>query len=342
MTTIDLSPPAAGLHDFWDLGARSGLTPTAQGWLQPNDDFLRLWLNGPELALVAESCPAEVALHQALSATPTAPVSATQLAEVADADVRANYLFFLRFRDELSAAGTLEACYLSLLRRPLTLPPVFLDGLVGAIVGHLQAGNSDAFQVRAGQMLFRAQRLSLVEGRLLCVDLEGLDQCQAGAGLLDVLTPDTAADFWRAGAEGLFALDLTHEIANELGHGFSFKLTLKHSGLTALARVLEQWLGHFLGQPLLTITPLQQVDDPAWSWHIGLDVEAMRLLNDLYAGATLAPERLAQLVSLFRLEVPGGYAKPIYLGLAMTADKRLKLKPQNLLLNLPPELVLAG
>lgn len=338
MTAIDLSP-AACLHDFWDLGARSGLTPTARGWLQPNDDFLRLWLNGPELALVAESCPAEVALHQALSAAPAASVSAAQLAEIADADVHTNYQFFLRFRDELLSAGTLEACYLSLLRRPLTLPPVFLDGLVAAIIGHLQTGTTDAFQVRAAEMLFRAQRLSLVEGRLLCADLEGLDQ--RNAGLLDVLTPNNAADFWRAGAEGLFALDLTHEIANELAHGFTFKLTLKHSGLTALAQVLTQWLQHFLGRPL-TITPLQQVDDPAWSWHIGLDVDAMRLLNDLYEDRPVDGARMAQLISLFRLDLPGAYPKPIYLGLAMTADKQLKLKPQNLLLNLPAELALLG
>lgn len=335
MTAIDLS---TSLHDFWDLGARAGLTPAAQGWLRPNDDFLRLWLRGPELALVAESCPAEIALHQALSAAPTARVSPAQTAEIADADARANYQFFLRFRDELTAAGTLEACYLSLLRRPLSLPPVFLDGLVAAIIGHLQAGNTDAFQVRAAEMLFRAQRLSLVEGRLLCADLEGLDQ--RNAGLLDVLTPDNAADFWRAGADGLFALDLTHEIANDLAHGFSFKLTLKHSGLTALAQVLAQWLQHFLGKPL-TITPLQKIDDPAWSWHIGLDVDAMRLLNDLYEGRPVDAARMAQLVSLFRLDIDG-HAKPIYLGLAMTADKRLKLKPQNLLLNLPAELALLG
>ncbi|WP_318023278.1 DUF6352 family protein [Paucibacter sp. B2R-40] len=340
MTTLDLNP-STSLHDFWDLGARSNLTTNAQGWLLPNDDFLRLWLQGPELTLLDESCPAEIALHQALSLAPSVAVSPAQLVEIADPDARANYQFFLRFRDELLAAGTLEACYLGLLGRPLNLPPVFLDGLVAAIVGHLQAGQADAFQVRAGQMLFRTQRLSLVEGRLLCVDQQGLDQRQAAAGLLDVLSPGNAADFWRAGADGLFALDLTHEISTELGHGFKFNLTLKHSGLSALARVLEQWLQHFLGQPL-SITPLQKVDDPAWSWHIGLDVEAMGLLNDLYEGQPLANERLTQLISLFRLDVPGGYAKPIYLGLAMTADKRLKLKPQNLLLNLPAELALLG
>jgi hypothetical protein len=33
--------------------------------------------------------------------------------------------------------------------------------------------------------------------------------------------------------------------------------------------------------------------------------------------------------------VPELAGRPVYLALMMTADKRLKLKPQNLLLNLP-------
>ena len=33
-----------------------------------------------------------------------------------------------------------------------------------------------------------------------------------------------------------------------------------------------------------------------------------------------------------RADVAG---KPVYLGLAMTADQQLRIKPQNLLLNLP-------
>ncbi len=333
-------PLNSSLHDFWAVGAK--LATSELGWLLPDDEFWRLWLQRSELALVAESCPAEVALHQALMQAPTEPVSAAQLAEIEDEDARANFQFFVCFRDEMLAAGSLEAYYLSVLRRPqVTVPPLFLDGVVATIVGHLQAGCTDAFEVRAAELLFRSQRLTLTEGRLLCADLEALDQRQANAGLVDVLSPDNAADFWRQGPQALFALDLTHEVANELGHGLSFNLTLKHSGLKALAQVLARWLGHFLGQPL-TLSVLQKVDDPAWSWHIGLDVEAMRLLNDLYEDKPVDAARMSQLISLFRLDLPGRYPKPIYLGLAMTADSSLKLKPQNLLVNLPAEMALLG
>jgi hypothetical protein len=90
------------------------------------------------------------------------------------------------------------------------------------------------------------------------------------------------------------------------------------------------------------IRPLQRIDDPAWRWHIGLDVESMALLNDLYEDRTVEPARLERLVSLFRLDFDNpadmradvaGY--PVYLGMATSADGVLKLKPQNLLLNLP-------
>jgi hypothetical protein len=51
------------------------------------------------------------------------------------------------------------------------------------------------------------------------------------------------------------------------------------SGMTALARVLERWIAHFL-DVATTIRPLQRIDDPAWRWHVGLDAEATALLNE--------------------------------------------------------------
>ena len=53
-------------------------------------------------------------------------------------------------------------------------------------------------------------------------------------------------------------------------------------------------------------------------------------------------ERLARLVSLFKLEFAQNHemrrdvaGKPVYLGLMSSADGVLRMKPQNLLLNLP-------
>ena len=87
---------------------------------------------------------------------------------------------------------------------------------------------------------------------------------------------------------------------------------------------------------------MPKIDDPAWRWHVGLDVESTGLLNALYEGQPVAPERLQQLISLFRLDFANPQemrvdvaGKPVYLGLAMDGEQVLRLKPQNLLLNLP-------
>ena len=53
-------------------------------------------------------------------------------------------------------------------------------------------------------------------------------------------------------------------------------------------------------------------------------------------------DRLTRLIGLFRLDfddaadmLPALAGAPVWLGLAMTPDGALRLKPQNLLLNLP-------
>jgi hypothetical protein len=90
------------------------------------------------------------------------------------------------------------------------------------------------------------------------------------------------------------------------------------------------------------IEPLARVDDAQWRWHLGLDATSTALLNDLYLGKDVEPARMQRLVSLFRLrfaqaqEMRADVAgMPVYLGLAMDEAQVLKLKPQNLVLNLP-------
>ena len=354
------SPFTHAMHDFWPASGHLQLEPTPRGWLRPTDAWLRRFLALPELALVAESCAAEIALHAALVAAPSRTVAAAELAALQDDDARANHATFLAFRDALLAAGTLEAYYLGLMRSgSITVPPPFVAFVVQAIVRQLLDASDDAVEVRAAELLFRPQRLTLSEGRRLCADRDAMDLRRDTAGLGDigrllvqanapmpavtmpVLSADNAADYWRAGDSHRFVLDLTHEIANELGHGLSFTLTRAHSGLKALARVLERWVAHLLGVQV-RITPLQKIDDAAWRWHIGLDVESMALLNDLYEERPVDAERLQCLISLFRLDFVDAAemradvaGKPVYLGLATAPDGTLKLKPQNLLLNLP-------
>jgi hypothetical protein len=62
----------------------------------------------------------------------------------------------------------------------------------------------------------------------------------------------------------------------------------------------------------------------------------------LYEGTEVDGTRLQRLVSLFRLDFtdpqemrPDVAGKPVYLGLMMNSAGIVKIKPQNLLVNLP-------
>lgn len=346
--------------NFWQSSGFDQLSRNARGWLVPTDDYLRLFLARPELALVEESCPAEVALHKALQAAPSRLVTPAELAALLDADARDNYRMFLDFRDALLRAGTLEGYYLALFRSgKIPVPPLFVDLIAKAILRNLLDDASDAFEVRAAEMLFRTQRISVQDGQILSGDRDVLDLLNDTGGMgslgrllieskapvrtvnMEVLNVDNAARYWQMDERYSFLLDLTHEVSHDLSHGMSFKLTRARSGLKALARVLEKWVAHFLGV-VVSIKPEQKIDDPAWRWHVGLDAESSALLNDLYEDRPVESARLQRVVSLFRLEFakPGEMradvaGKPVYLGLTMNAGNIVKLKPQNLLLNLP-------
>ncbi len=350
--------------NLWPECGYALLQRNAQGWLVPTPAWLAAWLARPELALVPESCRAEVALHEALRADPLRDVAPRELQALADADARDNYGHFIALRDALLAAGTLQAWLLALWRSGhITVPPLFIDLVVQAVVRGLLEGGDDPYEARAAELLFRPQRVATHEGRLLAGDRETLDLQRETHGFgdigrllaqaqqpvkalqLQVLRADNAAAYWaeaeRPGSRHAFLLDLTHQITQELGHGLEFHLTAAKSGLKALCTVLQRWVVHLLGVKV-RIQPLQRIDDAQWRWHIGLDVQASALLDDLYEGRHVEPERLARLVSLFRLDFEDAAemradvaGKPVYLGLATDASQTLRLKPHNLLLNLP-------
>ena len=105
--------------------------------------------------------------------------------------------------------------------------------------------------------------------------------------------------------------------------------------------MLERWIARLAGVRV-TIEPVERVQDERWRWHVGLDVDSTAILNALYRGEEVEAAELERLVLLFRLEFndpaeasPEMAGRPVYLGLACRPDRTLKLKPQNLLINLP-------
>jgi hypothetical protein len=328
--------------DFWRSSGHHLLAPDASGRLTVTDDFLRAYWLRPEVAPVAESCAEELALHRELMADPRLPVPAARLARLADPDARDSYAAVLRLRDRLLARPTVEAAYLDLVRSGVAdLPPLFLDQLVHVILRHRLADCDDPIRLRAAELLFREQKVTIQDGAIMMADEEAVEM-RASAGLgspgllvasdapqrsieLDVLDEDNAAIYWARSDRFDTVLDLS----------------FARPGLDAFCRVLEIWTLHLTGAAV-AIQPVQRIDDERWIWHVGLDAEASTFFNDLYQGAALDESRRARLLALFRLEFrdPADMlervrGRPVYLGLAMTGAERLKLKPQNLLVNLP-------
>ena len=332
--------------DFWRSSGFHLLRRDAAGRLAVTDGFLRAYFARPELRPQDDpSCPAERALHAALTLDPRRPVAPEELAALADPDARGNSEVMLRFRDQLVGHGTLEAAYLGLLRTsPATaVPPLFVDQLAHAILRGILDGCGDALRVRAAELLFRSQRVNVQGGGSIMVAdeetvamraatggtpaaLAGGSAPPPGAVELDVLDEASAATYWARSDRFDTVLDI----------GFT------RPGLDAVCRVLEAWVAHFTGGVGVSIQPVQAVRDERWSWHVGLDAVASGILNDLYDGREVPEERLALLLALFRLEfrepdamLPRVRGRPVYLGMAMTPGSVLRLKPQNLLANLP-------
>src|ERR671919_36991 len=134
------------MPDFWASCGFSLLERSADGRLRVTDAYLRAYFERPELALVAESCPAERALHARLIENPRAQASAQELAQIADEDARENYGVMLRFRDQLLAAPTLEAFYFDLFRRDVAVPPAFVHHTAQVILRNILDGVDDGLE----------------------------------------------------------------------------------------------------------------------------------------------------------------------------------------------------
>ena len=331
-------------QDFWSSSGFSLLRRGPDGWLVPGDDYLRHFLARAELAPPPEAGPGERHLHARLLDKPKLAVPEGDLAAVEDADARENWAEFLRFRERLLEAGSVEACYVGQFRRErVDIAPPFVDALAQAIVRGLLEGTADPWLARAGELFFRPQRVSVEAGQVLAADASTIEAYAetGGFGNLGRLikqqqTPVATVKMDVLGAENAPFYFLRDELFS-----FLLDLTPGREGARALATVLERWVAHLAGVRV-AIEPVERVADERWRWHSGLDVESTAILNALYRGESVPEQTLARLVALFRLEfadpanaLAEAAGRPVYLGLACREDRTLRMKPQNLLLNLP-------
>lgn len=332
------------MQDFWQTSGYQTLLRNDHGWLRVTPDYLRWLLQRPELAPINESGPNERAIYASLVADPVGAITVQEIEQIEDADTRENYRHFLALRKSLLDSVTLERFYLRLFQRgAITLPPLFVDLVAQAIVRGMLDGCEDPYELRAAEMFFRRQRVSTEGGQVLVADAEtiALFADSGGFGSIGRLIAKQGTPLREMQMDVMSHENAQLYFLRESRHNYLLDLTHGRVGEQALARVLSRWIGHFFGVHV-HIEAIGRVEDDAWRWHVGLDIDSTSILNDLYEGVEVADARRARLISLFKLEfvdandMRGDVAgKPVYLGLAISDDMQLKLKPQNLLVNLP-------
>lgn len=328
------------MREFWVSSGHHMTRRRDDGGLAVTDELLLAYLARPELKPPPDSCAAERALHAALMSDPRREVTPAEVAAIADVDARENWEFMLGFRGRLLRAASVEAAYLDLARNGAGgVPPLFMNQLVHLILRNALDGCEDPYTLRAGELFFRTQRASTHEGALLLADAERVEEAEAGTHAaplaamfagpaieqLDIMTDETAWTYWSRSDAFTMALNLGGNARSREG----------------LARAIEAWVRHMLGTPVL-VTPARGLEDEDWRWFVGLDAEATRIGNALWQGRKLDPGAQQRLLAVFRLSFvdesavdAGVRGHPVWLLLAETPDRILRMKPQNLLVGLP-------
>lgn len=325
-------------RDFWLSCGHHLLDRDAGGRLPVTDEFLKAYLARPELTPPAEGCAAEHAIHRALLTNPRMPIESSQISAIVDIDARDNWELMIAWRAYLVGHVTLEAAYLEIVRSRRKFPHLFINQLVQVILRNVLDGCDDAFMLRAAELFFRPQKLTLDDGALVCADEESV--AERGAA---TLSPLNSLLGLRTGAEmEVLSESNTHSYWQRSdAFDLALDLTGGRRGLAALGDVIERWMAHLLHLDV-QLDPVTELRDVAFTWYVGLDAEATRMGDALWAGEDLDEATQARLVGLYRMNFinsADGDEKvseaPTYLIMAMSQDQRLRVKPQNLLTGLP-------
>ncbi|MFM1928553.1 MAG: hypothetical protein RIR28_1136, partial [Pseudomonadota bacterium] len=123
---------------LWPSCGYERLQINDQNQLVVTDAFLSRLLQRPELSPVETSCETEYEIFNRLSETPRVAIPPESLAKIQNQDVADNYRVWLRFRDRLLAAPTLEANYKAFFQAGhIDFPPILVDDITQVLVRHV-------------------------------------------------------------------------------------------------------------------------------------------------------------------------------------------------------------
>jgi hypothetical protein len=311
--------------------------------LRVTDDYLRAYFLRPEVHPVEESCDAERALHASLMQDPRRAVPREELELVKDADAKDNYEVVLRFRDRLLQSGTVEGCYMNLFKGGIDIPPLFIEQMAHVVLRNILDGCEDPLHLRAAEIFFREQKATIQDGHVLLADQETVEMHASGSqyGSLGRLIVEAQGATAKANLDVLDRQNAALYWERESRHDTVISLTYGRPALDGFCRAMEAWIFHFLNIKV-RIEPIRNIEEPRWAWHVGLDAESTAILNSLWAGEEVDAGRMRRILALFRLEFDSPdemrsdiAGRSVYLALAADGEDLVRMKPQNLILNLP-------
>ena len=276
-------------------------------------------------------------------ADPRRRITQAEIDAVEDPDGRDNYRVVLRFRDRLVEAGTIEAAYMGLFKAPIDIPPLFIEQMVHVVLRNILDGCDDPLRLRAAEVFFREQKATIQEGHALLADLETVEMHAAGSqyGSVGRLIVEAQGSLGKVDLDVLDKANAQIYWERESRHDTVISVTFGRPALEALARVIEAWIKHFLSLTV-RVKPISKIDEPHWAWHIGLETESTAILNELWSGSQVDHGRMQRILALFALTFDDPAAmrtdiagRTIYLALSATEEGVVRMKPQNLLTNLP-------
>lgn len=328
------------MTDFWLSSGHHLVDRGDDGRLRVTEEFLQAYLARPEVLPPDDACDAERALYQRLRFDARTDVTSAEIARLADRDARENWRLLIAFRDHLLAHPTMEDAYLALARaKKVELPPIFLGQLVHVILRGILDGETDPYILRAGEIFFRAQRLTVSDGVMLLADEERVD----GSDVTDHTSP-LVAIFGDARARDLDILgpgNADQYMARSDAHDFVVDFRHGSRARAALATVMQRWIAHMLGLDVV-IAPRERIESDTWKWFVGLEPEATRIGNAMWQGQEPPEDGRQRIVALFEAEMRDQSrvlerirGAPVVLILAMTSNRIIRFKPQNLLAGLP-------
>lgn len=233
-------------------------------------------------------------------ADPFRKVEEHEVAALADADARENWSFFLRFRDRLARAPSIEAAYRDLARTPRVdlLPRCSTSSPISSCAMRSMVAR-DPFTLRAGELFFRAQRASVHDGVLTLADADLVDEIEKGRAAmmhvapltamlekdeLDVMDDENAWTYWSRSDANSMAMNLGGNRKAREG----------------LGKAIAAWVTHLLGVKA-SVEPIAKMEDRDWRWFVGLDAEGTRIGNAPWRGESLKADDMDRVIALFRL-----------------------------------------